>query len=369
MERMTGGPNTAIAVAGRAARAGLQIRLVSTLSEPDPDLSGVRRHVADLAGGPIDEDRLEYARPDETGSVEVSPGDVCLATWWPTAYVARSAAQAGTGEFLYLIQDYEPGFYPLSTRHALAAATYAMPIRAIFNESLVRDHFVRFGVGRFGGPDAPATVVFEPAVDADLFRPRPVAADPGRRRRLLFYARPRNERNLFDLGLRALREAVRGGAFAGADWAFEFLGGQGLPPLTLSEGHTIAERPWLSYRDYAALLADSDVLLSLMLSPHTSYPPLEMASCGGVVVTNVYGGKTADALHRISPRILGVEPTVEALVAGLHEAVGLATTSASSATSPRPTLPTDWDASLAEVVPWVVEAAEELSGGLLRAGA
>ena len=37
-----------------------------------------------------------------------------------------------------------------------------------------------------------------------------------------------------------------------------------------------------------------------MLSPHPSYPPLEMAASGGVAVTTVYANKDADALSKVS---------------------------------------------------------------------
>jgi hypothetical protein len=112
---------------------------------------------------------------------------------------------------------------------------------------------------------------------------------------------------------------------------------------------------WLSYEAYGELLGSSDVLLSLMLSPHTSYPPLEMAATGGLVVTNTYGPKTAESLAAISPSILGVAPEVDALVAGLRRA----------ATSPIPAesdvrLPATWDESLADVVPWLAAQIREL---------
>jgi hypothetical protein len=58
-----------------------------------------------------------------------------------------------------------------------------------------------------------------------------------------------------------------------------------------------------------------------MLSPHTSYPPLEMVGTGGHVVTNTFGGKTEAALKAISPRIHAASPAVEPLVAALAGAV------------------------------------------------
>jgi hypothetical protein len=48
---------------------------------------------------------------------------------------------------------------------------------------------------------------------------------------------------------------------------------------------------------YGALLRDSAIGLSLMLSPHPSYPPLDMAHLGMLVLTNRFGTKDLAAWH------------------------------------------------------------------------
>ncbi|MEJ0070473.1 MAG: hypothetical protein WDO24_19130 [Pseudomonadota bacterium] len=58
------------------------------------------------------------------------------------------------------------------------------------------------------------------------------------------------------------------------------------------------------------MLRRSDLLLSLMLSAHTSYPPLEFAACGGLAIHNTYATKTAARLTALSANIIAVEPTV-----------------------------------------------------------
>jgi hypothetical protein len=174
----------------------------------------------------------------------------------------------------------------------------------------------------------------------------------------LFYARPRNPRNAFELGLRALRVATEQGAFGG-DWEFSFIGDQ-VPELPLAPGRTIRPVPWQSLADYAALLGRSDVLLSLMLSPHTSYPPLEMVTAGGWVVTNTFGAKTADALGQISSRIVAVEPEVDALANALGNA---ARAPRPDATATDARLPRSWDVALDPVVDWVAAAMIEMARG------
>ena len=109
--------------------------------------------------------------------------------------------------------------------------------------------------------------------------------------------------------------------------------------------------PWLGLDDYARQMRESDLLLSLMLSPHPSYPPLEMAACGGVTVTTAFANKSAAALAALSPNIIGVEPTVEAISAWLDAAVmRLADVEGRAAAAAMP-LPASWADSLSVVVP------------------
>jgi hypothetical protein len=122
-----------------------------------------------------------------------------------------------------------------------------------------------------------------------------------------------------------------------------------IPKVVLPFGvePTLAEN--LSWHDYAALIRHVDVGLSLMSSPHPSYPPLDLAACGAVAVTNRFRFK-AD-LDRYSSNILCADPSTEALVDALAEAVELA------ADEPRRTtnyessrLSRSWEDSMAGVV-------------------
>ena len=359
-DRLTGGPNTALQLGARVAARGVAVRFVATHGGVD-DPGYLRDHVLGLlAAGATPDVRFEAAAGRDA-TLHVSRDELVMATWWPTAHLARRTLPvSGRADFLYLVQDVEPAFYPWSTNYALALETYGMPIRPIFNTGLLREHFLASGMGPAAWREERASTWFEPAVDTTLFRRRPRPA--GAPRRLLFYARPGKPRNLFDLGLRALREAVRSGAFDG--WTLQAIG-EPIPELDLGGHATLRPTPWQSYADYAALLGDSDVLLSLMLSPHPSYPPLEMAAAGGLVVTNAFGVKTAGALRAISPRIQAVDPTVEALAAGLVDAARTAGASAAEAAareatappqggSPATERPATWDAALEPVVDWIL---------------
>jgi glycosyltransferase involved in cell wall biosynthesis len=247
-----------------------------------------------------------------------------------------------TTEFLYLIQDFEPGFYPWSSAYAQALETYAMPYRALINEQLLAQYLVGTGTGRFAETGfVECCAIFEPAVDRQLFHP---VERLGSTRTLLFYARPNQPRNLFGIGFEALCAASAHPVFAETDWRYLAIGGGSLGRMSLGDGRFLEPTPWMSYEDYAGLMREADVLLCPMLSPHTSYPVLEMAACRGIAVTNSFGSKTAERLHELSRGIVAEAPSVEAMTDALLKAASGAACEGSNGTGI--TLPGDWHTAL-----------------------
>jgi hypothetical protein len=360
--KMSGGPNTAFHVTARLVDHGVRLRYVATSGPLSPDGGAVRDHLRRVTGRDVAAEVVDFIDASaKGGTFDVGGDDVLLATWWPTAHLANAAlAHVRAPAFLYLVQDYETAFYPASSKAALAEATYGMPMRPIVNHPFLEAFLRERRIGRFGDTDL-AVATFMPSVDRAVFAPRHDAASSGSRR-LVFYARPRNPRNLFEIGLRALREAVRRGVFDDDDWSFVAVG-QELPSLPLSARHVLVGSPWLSYGAYGELLGTSDILLSLMLSPHPSYPPLEMAAAGGLVVTNAYGPKTAEALAAISSSIRAAEPDVESLVGALAAAVAEVRGRGDRPWAAEVSLPATWDDAVRDVVPWLADQVRDLRAG------
>jgi hypothetical protein len=121
----------------------------------------------------------------------------------------------------------------------------------------------------------------------------------------------------------------------------------------------IRQHPWLDYDRYAALLRSCDVGLSLMLSPHTSYPPLEMAACGASVVTNTFANKTADRLRSYSRNLLPVDPSVASIAAGVVEAVTRTPDITARKEGSSLNVPTTWDDAFAPVISPLVDMWKE----------
>ena len=230
--------------------------------------------------------------------LHVGPDDVFLATFWTTAELAIRIGKWQAAEFdrqirsiAYLVQDFEPGFYPWSAQWALARQTYAgdVPTIAVINTSLLRDHLAGEGI-RFA-----AEFTFEPRLAATL---RPFLDEPPRERtrRILVYGRPETPRNAFPLIVDGLREwaATDPKAFG---WTVESAGRKH-PPIDLAPGLRLTSLGKLELAAYGALLRESAVGLSLMVSPHPSYPPLDMAHLGMLVATNRFAAKDLATWHQ-----------------------------------------------------------------------
>lgn len=360
MTSMSGGPNTALNLAGRLAARGLSVRLISS-DAVDPDPAPIWAHVRALAeiDGPMPAMELIDAS-DRAKPVAIGANDVFLATAWWTAQMTKYALRLTRAKrFVYLIQDYEPLIHPASTQMALAEETYGLDYLPLVNTRLLHEFLCSRSIGRFAEPAFAAdAAVFEPAVDRAQFFPAPPRTGP-RKRRLLFYARPFSAtRNLFELGVAALQKLVLERRVDPRAWEFVAMG-DAFEDIPLSDDARLVCAPWLDLAGYARQMRESDVLLSLMMSPHPSYPPLEMAACGGTVVTTCYANKTAERLAAISPGIIGVPATVEAVCDGLARAMAapLRQTTADIG------LPRTWGESLAPILPRVYDTIVTLQAG------
>jgi hypothetical protein len=357
MVSMSGGPNTAINIACRLAAIGIKIRLMSVSEEHDPELSAFWAHAASLTGIDPRKHGVEVVDASrDLGAINIGGNDLFMATAWWTAQAAKYALRHTVhARFFYLIQDYEPLLHPASTQQALAEETYSLDYLPIINSQLLYDFLVKRGVGRFKDPSfAAKALVFEPAVDRQLFFSVPEDIHEPRRKRLLFYARPTTGlRNLFELGVAALRTLISTGAIDHKAWDFCAIG-EAILPVPLGSGAMLQPLPWRDLSGYARQMRESDVLLSLMLSPHPSYPPLEMAACGRPVVTTTFANKDQARLRTISPNIIGVEPTLEGIAEGLLLAMRRGTGEAMAQ------LPSTWAESLGGIVPRLYDAVLEL---------
>jgi len=263
---------------------------------------------------------------DRSLPLTVNPRDAFIATSWWTAHIAHHAAQQLRQRgFVYLVQEYEPLFYPAGSFLALAEQAYTFPHRAIFSTELLRDYFQVNNIGAFSqnGFRQPPIVIQNAA---NRFALNEQSMRQRKKRKFLFYARPDQTtmaRNAFELGVLALRETIKEGHFKSNAWEFHGLGTVGdYQDIPLGKTASLAMMPKLSLNEFVQILPTYDAGMSLMLSPHPSLMPIDMAAAGLMTVTNTYATKTSERLAEISPNLIAAPPTLEGLKRGIVQALG-----------------------------------------------
>ena len=111
-------------------------------------------------------------------------------------------------------------------------------------------------------------------------------------------SKPRNAFGLIVDGLRTWRATTPDAA----DWRIVSVG-ESHHDVDLGGGVVLNSLGKLSMEAYAQLLRTSAIGISLMISPHPSYPPLDMSYLGMLVLTNRFGEKQLSTWH---PNILSL---------------------------------------------------------------
>lgn len=308
---------TAIDIGLGLAERGHDVRFVATdlpisSNGVSRDFILARMHERTCGNGTAE--RITLACGVTRRTIEMHRDDAFIATAWWTAYVAQDAIRSHgfhQSQFLYLIQDYEPAFYAWGSEFADATASYEMDFRPIFNTTLLRDHFAEQGFA-FATPDA---WVFHPSIDVTRFS-RSASTMRSARRRLALYGRPEVPRNMFSMAIEVLAKFIEEEGLRNDDVELVSIGLKH-NPVRLPNSiilKSLGKIPWDAYPNY---LSEIDVGLSLMLSPHPSHPPIEMAAAGARVVTNSFATKDLSVL---CPSIVSAVASVDPLVAALRKA-------------------------------------------------
>ncbi len=289
--------------------------------------------------------------PDLRGADDLPPSDAAFCTLWTTAYILVRYNKC-KGKF-YFVQDFEPAFYAAGSTYGLIEQTYRFGFNGVANTP---------GVGELYRQYNPWVQYFIPGVDKSIFFPEPERSAHNRIWRIVFYGRPRNNRNAFELGIRALSlvkdelgDAVEilsvGSDFSESDY--------GITRILTNRGVL------QSLEDVAALYRSSDVGLVFMYTAHPSYQPFEFMASGCATVSNfnrytqwfLRDGENAALAHStptcIAERILAVLQGEE-LRRGIVEG-GLRTVS---------TL--EWDAALERILKFVCHPSPRRSQFLSR---
>ena len=324
-DSLFGGVGTALLFSAQLAkRMNATLRVVTRTEAPNPSNAwqilnayGIELpHEIQFAFAPLIEESPGVSRTDAVASpgLDIYPDETFVTTsWWSTAAALPSVPH---DSIIYLLQEDERMFYPFGEERVHCEQILRTEdIRFVINTQLLYDHLVASGLSHLSRTGC----WFEPAFPKSLFHTRD--REPGGKKRLFFYARPNNPRNLFHVGLTLLDRAVNEGILDLEQWDV-FLVGKDIPNVSFADGSMPQRCEGLGWKAYADLVGTIDLGLSLMYTPHPSYPPFDLAASGAVVVTNRFANK--QDLSRYSPNILCAELDMQALLVALREGIALA---------------------------------------------
>lgn len=317
-----GGVGTALLLAAQLAnRLNATLRIVTRTEVPSAsnaaqilDAYGIQlKHEIQLVFAPL---VVDGSRPENAGApgLDIHPDETFITTsWWTTAATLASVPPAS---IIYLLQEDERMFYPFGDDRVQCERILSnQDIRFVVNTRLLYEHLVANGLDHLKRNGD----WFEPAFPKSLFHERP--RDPGGKKRFFFYARPKNLRNLFYNGIEIIDRAINEGIFDLEQWEI-LLVGKDIPNVTFGNGYVPVRCEGLDWEAYADLVGTVDLGLCLMYTPHPSYPPLDLAASGAVVVTNKFANK--QDLSNYSRNIICAELNAEASLDALRAGVALA---------------------------------------------
>ena len=295
-----------------AARTGATLRIVTRTEPPESTALGATL----AANGVSFEGRTEFHFSPHQGGRELplGPGDLFLSTaWWTTRSLLNTVP---ADRIVYLLQEDERMFYPLGDEHLACAQTLAEPLRLTVINTNLLFQYMTTGDAAIAGL-AERSIFFEPAFSDGVRN----EDHSDRKRNLFFYARPTNARNLYLTGIAMIENAVLRGVLNPERWRVHLVG-HNLRPLEFSNGLEAVFHAPMDWANYQSFLATMDAGLSLMYTPHPSYPPFDLAALGIPALTNRFEIKTD--LSDYSENVVCADLSESGLLDGMSQLLDLA---------------------------------------------
>ena len=251
-------------------------------------------HIADASDDKIEECQIVPFADRAGKTIPVSKNDIFVATGWWTAYTVadvirwQKATYGAEKPLIYMVQDYEPGFYPWSSRYMMADSTYRfeIPTIAVINSKELKDFLDSKGYSFY------RSFCYRPVLNTKLKEQLMKLSEltqTSRKKQVMVYGRPGVERNAFALIVEALKKWVQIQPDI-EEWNI-VSAGESFEDIELGNGKKLHSIGKVSLEEYAKIMYETKAAISLMVSPHPSYPPLEMSTFGVKVITNTYDNK------------------------------------------------------------------------------
>ena len=323
----TGGPLSIFHFAVLAAKQGINVRWINI------DNSGISEkemvtHMKKYDGLGEFGDLVPYIRDGQHQlEIRTNPDDIFMATIYFTALMASATQKLLNYPYIiYFIQDFEPIFFPKNSDFIEAMESYDVPHFAIYSTTILRDYFEATKQGTYQWSKRQGD--FRSYASMPAIKPFGEVVltphKPGKKRRLVMYARPHAPRNAFELSVSALSEAIRQDILNPDEWEFIGLGATGSNAICGLGGKPnacLVMAKNMPEPQYKAMLMGADIGISLMISPHPSLPPFDFAAAGCVTVTNSFETKTQESFDKVSKNIIAAKPSLVGIVHGIKLAV------------------------------------------------
>ena len=172
----------------------------------------------------------------------------------------------------------------------LALSTYyQMDMIAVINTALLSDYIKSNGIS------FKHYYIFEPTINNKLLIALQQKDKFRKKKKIIFYGRPSVERNAYEVIVKGL-EYWSFWYSQAKQWEIVSLG-EFYSDIKLGNDISITVKGKVTMEEYASTLLESAIGISLMISPHPSYPPLEMAAFDIGVITNKFFTKNLSDYH------------------------------------------------------------------------
>ena len=339
-DSLLGGVATALIVASKFANENnMDLRIITRNTPPNPQAFFNILKINGIAAPEKVDFYSDYTRDSKgemTFKLELSENDIFFATsWWSAEAIKKTSLRK---RFFYIIQEVETYFYPYGDDHYLCSQIMEdSNIDYIVNSHYLWDYFKTNNKNICNNG-----IYFEPAFSENLYSMGTMNEKQGKRK-IFFYSRPNNPRNLFNYGLLIFNEAIKRNILDTNKWEICMLG-QDIPHLAFCNGYEPKGMGRLGWHEYAEFLKDVDLTISLMYTPHPSYPPFDAACSGSVVLTNAHENKQSfDACKNVLVSNLDMDSFMKNMKKALLLAEDMETRKANCLAS---TINRDWNVSL-----------------------
>jgi hypothetical protein len=236
-----------------------------------------------------DDDPLQLLSgvPRDPGALIIRENDIFIATaWWTASHLQKienfqKLHYKWSPKHIYLIQDFEPHFYGWSSKTLLALDTYKSDWIHIYNTNLLKDYFASKKLS------SSTSYSLKPELNFKIKSCLKKLNKTQKEKIVLIYGRPFAERNCNEILLESI--SLWRSMESSSNWKIISLGQNYDHSILEFLGIEVLGKVDLEI--YSSLLAKSYMGVSLMVSPHPSYPPYEMLAAGLLVYSNIYESK------------------------------------------------------------------------------